>query len=1151
MKKINIFLFFCLMIFSFALANIKVNAVSELGTVGNGTTFYSLYQSARHGIVRSGDLSQEVTIQGGWGCRGGFSEKYDITSLEYELNLSALPKNSGAIITISNNAQSYAGESSTGIIMDLIKSNVVDNKYLVTLSTDYSTHNKSIDGFTNSDTESWDNTTYTGVVVYSETGNISVKFVNDTENNIQKVYINDVEYTVSGIFNNLTSPSSSYVSIGVFNTSEIVTYNINYMLDAEKRTYYENVYKPLKENLDLYSDVLNKEEVNTEDLALASQYKNSINMDLLNEYDLAYLTDTKTALDTKLSGLYEELNVQDLNPILETLLFEQRLDKLSSIEVGIELYELAIDEITIDETPIDAQYYSVTNGKLIIISDVFSDLSIGDHTIVIVTSRGSCQLILKIIDPAIYLPEIIGEYSYQQGLEQSLIINVDLKEQLLTSVKIDEESILTFDLVDSELKISGDILESLTPGNHILSIQTSEGIVSITLEILENDGTVSRVPELNIYDEDAFFYSRWQPANHGAIRTGDLSMDLIGLGNWGQRGGLAYTYDLSNFEISLNLEKLQLNGVVSLMFSSDSQTYIGEAKTALIMDIVKDKTDGTKFMITCSNTSHNVSLDGFNNNQKWNDVAYSGVVITAEDYNVTLKIVKTETGADVTVNGTTYSVGGLYEKFDNISATYCGVGTFNVGDNVYYTINYAYDTYYQQYYSAEGTFGLVKTKLNELKEATEILETIDQISAAIEISDSISFEGLTTYDKAYLEKIYNKYQELINAALANNENYVLSLIEEEVQKYVNLVNSFNSLDLMATIETQKALLDTYNETLSNSTSELAAEMLSLINQTYNIYINDVQTFVNNQIDAYKSKVNTAVSIDDIIEAFLTRDLIRIDLATYFESFEVQTEKIKNISSELQNKFKTINNNYTVNDNAYVVNGENLFEALLIGNTCISSNVLFNVLDFSMKLNVKELGSEFSVALLEKPETYVDIESDEIQNNKGIVLKFTKLSENIYQVELIIINLLSYGLSSSTLVDSFAAEFNEEVEIIISDNNGYLNVEVDVYSLQTRLSTDEIRIALGLNTAGYLVLSSKGTSDDCVLVVVNSICGKQPLSEELTNIVEVDEEPKQEEDQSPEKPSEEKETSCSKGSLVLLLTSLITSLSLVFVLRKKQ
>ncbi len=1108
---------------------------AELGTTSPDVNYYSKYQATQFGFLRTGDTSIEVTQIGGWGRRAGFKEQINPTNYEISINAAGIPLNTGLIMSFSNSEQGFASESSCAFSMDIVRHSVNENTYLVTLTDKPSVHNKSVEGFTNNVAWTGDSS-YSGIVVESTTGdiNIALKETNDGTT----VTVNEFTVTVTSVMGKVTN-QKCWLSIGLFNTNANSTYQINYAYDSESKEYFNNIYLAEKELLNQYSQMMEGDLTDIDTVVEISKVANQINLERLTEYDQAYLKSTKEDLDKRLKTAFDELQIDDLMPVAITKKVEYRTDAPSDLAIEIDLKNQALLNVTVDNQALTENDFTY-NTTLVIKKTFLETLTIGEKIIKIETKYGIANISLNVSDGSEYDPIISEEkLTYQLGSNLNLRFDVDLNGGELSQILINEDVVNDYNIEDITVSIPAKILEKYPFGNYTLTIVTSIGEKTINLELLEDDGNVVLHPDKGLYTDDAFYYSRWQPNNHGAVRNGDLSMEICGVGSWGQRGGLSYAYDISDFEVSFNLAAFPQNGVLCLMFSHDSQVYASEPAINLIMDIAKDKNDPHKYMVTLSNTVgvHNVSLEGFSNNIKFSDSAFKGVTIIASDDNVTISLKKSGTAGIVTVNGEQYTINGVYDKVQNISQTYLGLGAFNISEVATYQLNYAYDAAMRTYYGENGKFGIVKKQFAEVEILVENLAQAEQIKKAEEAFEKIDLSVLTVYDQAYFNKKYEKIAEIIDEAIKNNPGYLYLTVNEIIKVYQDRVNQFKVLDYLPYVVDVEEDVFSYYDALKKADTQEARILISQINELKHQFDTKVQNILILQIDAYYTAATTATTIADIQNAFALRRAIRIEYSYYFEDFTEYEAKIDEAAKQLSINNSTISDNFEIGEEAYVVKNGTQFNVIQRGNdnAIICDQVQFEALNFELSMMITKLPSRFTIGIMEKPTTYMPVENDQVQTNKGIVFVFEQMGQKSYRVTLSIINMLSTQFSKTLYIDDFAASYDDEITISIIDVDGQIKISVGNYQSVTPIKTEELFIALGTKARGYLYFASENDAEQETIFTLSRINGETFDSKTIGY---------QDSPINDNKPTKPSKKGCSAGSLISCFVSLAAVLILI-------
>lgn len=281
-------------------------------------------------------------------------------------------------------------------------------------------------------------------------------------------------------------------------------------------------------------------------------------------------------------------------------------------------------------------------------------------------------------------------------------------------------------------------------------------------------------PVAGVTSEDSNYFSAYQGSVFGSVRADDTTVSITGMNGTGYRGGFKESYDLTSLSTTVNLKTITGSAILVLMFNNDgSQYWYTENGCGLAMDIMKKDTEEHDYLVTLfkgNAGSHNVSLEGFTGTKgSWRG-DYSGIVVTAEDDNITITYTVEGDNVVITVNEETVTLdkATVFERITNPSSVYVCSGMMgHDGKGVTYTYDMSLsDAAMREYYSSTGAYGKAKAALDEYTASLQAdLTNIDNVRAAMAKRDAVVLVGLKEYDLPRLQPTKTANDATLQAAM--------------------------------------------------------------------------------------------------------------------------------------------------------------------------------------------------------------------------------------------------------------------------------------------------------------------------------------------------------------------------------------------------
>lgn len=360
-------------------------------------------------------------------------------------------------------------------------------------------------------------------------------------------------------------------------------------------------------------------------------------------------------------------------------------------------------------------------------------------------------------------------------------------------------------------------------------------------------------PVAGVTSEDSNYFSTYQGSVFGSVRANDTTISITGMNGTGYRGGFKESYDLTSLNTTLNLKTITGSAILVLMFNNDgSQCWYTETGCGLAMDIMKRDTEGHDYLVTLfkgSAGSHNVSLDGFTGPQgSWRG-DYQGIVVTAEDDNITITYTVEGDNVIITINevSVTLDKATVFERITNPEAVYVCSGMMgHDGAGVTYVYDMSLsDAAMRNYYSENGTYGKAKAALDEYTESLQAdLTNIDNVRAAMAKRDAVVLVGIKDYDLPRLQPTKTANDATLQAAMDalhmddKSPVAVTTEVTHRLDKANDIAVEVNLFDSELTeVKVGDSVLETTNYSYDNGVLTISGKTLeNMTAGTYNLTI---------------------------------------------------------------------------------------------------------------------------------------------------------------------------------------------------------------------------------------------------------------------------------------------------------------------------
>lgn len=351
MKKIVTILSLVL-VFVVGLMATPVNAAAlpenppVIGEESTVTDFYSHWQPGMFGANRLNDKGVVMALTSGFGARAGFRTPYNVTDFEAQFDFSYLDPGTVAI-TFFGPQGSYISGNGAVLSIEFLKHTTEANKYLVAIQVGSGLHHVSLPEFILEEQGDWEDSAWKGYHLVAE--NDIITFSMKEIGSDVLVTINNQEFTVASsvLFAEMDDKTSVHYLVGALNMDNTIqTVTANYILDAQRRTYYETegVFDTFKSNL-IELEALLLEDLSVVTNVQAAQTINAnLDIDTLYEFDKNFFKDRLDVAQATLQAAISELGGDIILDELESIIVQ--LESRVNAIVDYNTANQAINQLT-------------------------------------------------------------------------------------------------------------------------------------------------------------------------------------------------------------------------------------------------------------------------------------------------------------------------------------------------------------------------------------------------------------------------------------------------------------------------------------------------------------------------------------------------------------------------------------------------------------------------------------------------------------------------------------------------------------------------------------------------------------------------------------------------------------------------------------
>lgn len=634
---------------------------------------------------------------------------------------------------------------------------------------------------------------------------------------------------------------------------------------------------------------------------------------------------------------------------------------------------------------------------------------------------------------------------------------------------------------------------------------------AFSAELPENPPVIGEVS--NVTD----FYSHWQPGNFGATRLDDNKFVAAMTSGFGLRAGLKTPVDATDFEVTFDLTYID-PGVVFTTFFGPQGSYISGNGALASIEFLEHQSESGKYLVAINNADglHHESIDGVVDPEQgdWEDNAWQGFHIIAPDHKIRLAVKESGENVIISLNehDLTVSASDFYKNFDEELKTniYYLFGVFNKDNTIQtVTVENVLDTTRRPYYAENGTLDTFKTKLANLEDALlEDLDVIENVQAALEIKDSIDVTSLFEFDRNFFyDRYVSALTTLNNAVSAFGGDLLLAILENDVTKLENsiddIANSTLALAALDKLEEAKlALADLDTDGYDEDQTDRYDALSTRIDEAELDIFTKIEDLVETQVSTYEDLADDLSSITLLNSALVAKGNVSSNLINLLDNTTKEAFLDRVDAADLLLKATQEFNGFKIDDKAFVVpNDKHVGVTMLDGAGIYAEKDKLDLRNFSMKFSVDSItnqtGGWISFGIMEKTEKFINKETSEVQENKGIFFLIIPIGQGKARVETYIMDLYANRFFDAQIPENITIDITEDIdvkfEVILKEIAGvvdeYFQISVGGVTLQTSITLRSIRTALD-DYQGYLnFYGSAANADRPNTVTIKQINGK--------------------------------------------------------------
>lgn len=335
-------------------AGLSVSAAGEtpeLGTSDPAANFNAgLWgPAANMGIERTGLHTLAFNYIPGYGTRGTFNHKVDLSDFSFSVDVSGMTPNTTLLLMFANSAGGYVGGNGAEFSIEIMASNTIPGNYQVIVG-DSKQHNVAYPELITSN----DNT-YQGIPVAPEDKIVDFAMRLDGENLIFTIEGQEYTMAYSALTATLADPTDCYLMLGGMNGTAPQTVYFENLMDKNMKAYYAagGAYETLVAQIEAYTQTANGDLSTTDAIKNAIDLNRALDRNGLLYGDYYLYQEALSAADQKFNAAVTSLG-DDIIAIYEedVAAYEtavEALETVAQIDAALSARNIAYEGISILE----------------------------------------------------------------------------------------------------------------------------------------------------------------------------------------------------------------------------------------------------------------------------------------------------------------------------------------------------------------------------------------------------------------------------------------------------------------------------------------------------------------------------------------------------------------------------------------------------------------------------------------------------------------------------------------------------------------------------------------------------------------------------------------------------------------------------------
>lgn len=427
------------------------------------------------------------------------------------------------------------------------------------------------------------------------------------------------------------------------------------------------------------------------------------------------------------------------------------------------------------------------------------------------------------------------------------------------------------------------------------------------------------------------------------------------------------------------------------------------------------------------------------------------------------------------------------------------------------------DSKHTEYYSSTGAFGVTKAAISELKDASltngEEAEAFLAKYKTLKYNELETYDK--TWLKNDYQVVQEKYATATSLSptfmleqRVNDLKEAYEVIEtkddiSKVESAIEAVNkAYEEIDASTLSESGKAIYDDSQVEVNKAKAKISIVATKIYKET---------------VDAYVKAVAAINDVETLLKAKEALVAIPVSYSKYFtseEDFNEQVALINKAKEDFAKKTRSDSKNITQGNYADILTNED--GSLVVsasgssqyGDKTNSSGVYFEqpvaYSNFSVKFNIEELAADntwIALGIMEQPDMFIIAENDSVTNNKGVSFRMQRTTLSTISVEVYVTTMTATRYYDAKLLTTMDIPYQQDVTLKmknVTKNLGgildnYYTISFNDVELNETIKVSKMKTVFPNGDNAYLFFGSHGTQ---VAYTIKDINGKKPLSDDL-------------------------------------------------------